>query len=226
MGFYLVNDDLNQQLSDIKRSIKLSMNGVVADAMSSQGVSYKQNFGVELPVLRSIAQGFAPNEDLANRLWMLGWRETRIISLLLEPVEKFDASKAIQRITEAPQIELIQLMAIYLLPKVNCADELCLLLLEQENLNCKIASYLTVVQLYAQLSEPEIQTIIIRAIKDCEFAEFQLINSISKCFSRLCRLGKPMQEIILSAISGFENSTNVLKAKLYAEISQELEYLQ
>ena len=71
--------DIKEQLKDIKTQLRLSMNGAVSQSMREKGLVYKLNFGVELPRIKMIAEGYEKNHDLAQALWKFVsvrfWRE-------------------------------------------------------------------------------------------------------------------------------------------------------
>ena len=61
--------DIKEQLKDIKTQLRLSMNGAVSQSMREKGLLYKLNFGVELPRIKMIAEGYEKNHNLAQALW-------------------------------------------------------------------------------------------------------------------------------------------------------------
>lgn len=75
-------EDIQQQVKEIKTQLRLSMNGAVSASMRQKGLLYKLNFGVELPRLNQIAQGYAPNHALAAALWKEDIRECKILAAL------------------------------------------------------------------------------------------------------------------------------------------------
>ena len=70
--------DIKEQLKDIKTQLRLSMNGAVSQSMLEKGLVYKLNFGVELPRIKMIAEGYEKNHDLAQALWKEEIRECKI----------------------------------------------------------------------------------------------------------------------------------------------------
>ena len=60
---------ITEQLKDIKTQLRLSMNWAVSQSMREKGLLYKLNFGVELPRIKMIAEGYEKNHDLAQALW-------------------------------------------------------------------------------------------------------------------------------------------------------------
>lgn len=81
--------DIQEQIKDIKKQLRLAMNGAVSQSMREKGLAYKLNFGVELPRLKSIAAGYGKSHELAQALWKEDIRETKILAGMLQPVETF-----------------------------------------------------------------------------------------------------------------------------------------
>ena len=74
--------DIKEQLKDIKTQLRLSMNGAVSQSMREKGLVYKLNFGVELPRIKMIAEGYEKNHDLAQALWKEEIRECKILAVI------------------------------------------------------------------------------------------------------------------------------------------------
>ena len=51
MKYFIQNPQLEAIIKEIRKKIRLSMNGVVADKMKESGIRYKQNFGVYISLL-------------------------------------------------------------------------------------------------------------------------------------------------------------------------------
>ena len=81
--------ELAEELKNIKTQLRLSMNGVASASMREKGLSYKLNFGVELPRLKSIASTYTKDHELAQALWKENIRECKILAGLLQPVDTF-----------------------------------------------------------------------------------------------------------------------------------------
>ena len=52
----------DEQIREIKRLFRKSMNGVVAASMREKGMAYRVNFGLTLPLIKRIASSITPNE--------------------------------------------------------------------------------------------------------------------------------------------------------------------
>lgn len=86
--------DTDARLRDVKCRLRGMMNGVASASMREKGLTYKVNFGVELPRLREFASGLPADFALAAALWKENIRECRLLAAMLMPPEKFDAELA------------------------------------------------------------------------------------------------------------------------------------
>ena len=84
MDFILDNPETEQQFQQIIGLIKTHKNGEIAEMMKQKGLGYKQIWGASVIDLREIAERFEPNHLLALKLWNKQWRETMILSTLLD----------------------------------------------------------------------------------------------------------------------------------------------
>ena len=63
MKYTLVNPKLDALIIEIRRKIRLSMNGIVSEQMVQNGIRYKKNYGVSIPRIKEIAAGYSPSHD-------------------------------------------------------------------------------------------------------------------------------------------------------------------
>ncbi|MBP6611018.1 MAG: hypothetical protein KA206_07980 [Paludibacter sp.] len=225
MNFYMINEQLDAQMKEIKQRITLSMNGVTSDSMIEKGVKYKKNYGVSIPVLREIAALYIPSTDLANRLWLLGWRETMLLSVFLEPIERMTIDKAIARIKSSNEKELIDCICLYLLNKLSFSPQLILALLAEENRNCDVAAFMLAARIYQQLNRAEIDLIIQKGIELSVTNDFELYKSIAICFGRFCRIDSLRAESLKQLAEVFLNDQISSQVAIATEVKQELEFL-
>jgi hypothetical protein len=85
---------LHEQLRAIKQSLRTVMNGPVSQSMRDKGLTYKVNFGVELPRLREMAAEMPHTYELAAALWKEDIRECRLLAGMLMPPSAFDEELA------------------------------------------------------------------------------------------------------------------------------------
>lgn len=86
--------DIPAQLRAIKQHLRTIMNGPVSASMREKGLTYKVNFGVEVPRLSEWAQILPHDYQLAAALWKEDIRECRILAAMLMPADCFDAELA------------------------------------------------------------------------------------------------------------------------------------
>lgn len=86
--------DIPAQLRTIKQHLRTIMNGPVSASMREKGLTYKVNFGVEVPRLTEWAQTLPHDYQLAAALWKEDIRECRILAAMLMPADCFDAELA------------------------------------------------------------------------------------------------------------------------------------
>lgn len=78
-----------EQLRYVKRGLRGVMNGPVSEQMRNMGLTYRVNFGVELPRLREMSAELPHTYDLAAALWKEDIRECRLLAAMLMPSEAF-----------------------------------------------------------------------------------------------------------------------------------------
>ena len=86
----------DEQLRTIKQSLRSMMNGVASKKMREAGMTYKVNYGVELPRLQEFSKEFQPDCELAAMLWNEDIRECRLLAAMLMPHEDFQECLAEQ----------------------------------------------------------------------------------------------------------------------------------
>lgn len=79
---------------EVKQSLRGMMNGPVSQSMREKGLSYKVNFGVELPRLRELAAELPHDFALSSALWQEDIRECRLLAPMLMPPGEFDEAMA------------------------------------------------------------------------------------------------------------------------------------
>ena len=200
MNFYISNPELDNTINEIKRKFKLSMNGVTADYMKNSGIVYKLNYGVSIPRIKEIAQGYKPNSDLADRLWVIGIRETMIMSTLIQPIEGFKIEKAMSRIDGTDKMELVEQLSMNLLAKLPYATTLCTQCINSPRLWTQITGFMLLLRIYQQFSKSELIQLIDKTFELTDTDEFHLYKAIGLSLSRCCRKDASVAAYILEKI--------------------------
>lgn len=117
-----MNENILNEIREIKKSFRLSMNGVVSTLQRRQGLDYKINFGVEIPRLKGIADSHTKNRELATALWLDNIRECKILAIYLMPEDAY-CEVAEKWIEETKFTEIADQLAMHLLCKIPDATE-------------------------------------------------------------------------------------------------------
>ena len=109
-----MEQNILDEVREIKKSLRLAMNGIVSTLQRRQGLDYKINFGVEIPRLKGIADAHTKNKELAMTLWQDNIRECKMLAILLMPREEC-SNIADQWIGETKFTEIADQLAMHLL---------------------------------------------------------------------------------------------------------------
>ena len=101
-----MEQNILDEVRDIKKSLRLAMNGVVSTLQRRQGLDYKINFGVEIPRIKEIAATHKKSKSLAQSLWQENIRECKLLAIFLYPTEEFDTATAEKWIAECGFTEI------------------------------------------------------------------------------------------------------------------------
>jgi 3-methyladenine DNA glycosylase AlkD len=225
MKFYITNPELDSKIDEIRRTIRLSMNGIVSDQMKNRGIIYKKNYGVSIPRIKEIAKKHTPNHDLAQRLWLLQIRETMIMATLLEPNDKFSPELAQEWVESFNQIEIIEQSCMNLFCKLPFASTLVTNWIQSDKLWIQITGYILAARLVDKLSIGEMNEIVNKAIDSSATDELHLYKSMALCLSRFCRKDKEIATYILKGIEAFSQNSSIGQQCIFNEVKQEMLFL-
>lgn len=225
MKFYIATPELDDQINRINRTIRLSMNGVVSDAMKEKGIVYRKNYGVSIPRLREISKTCTPGHDLSQRLWMLQIRETMILATLLEPADKFTKKLAYQWAESFNQTEIIEQSCMNLLCKCSFAAELVREWIVSENEWLQTAGFTLGARIHAQFSTDEAMKITQTAIASATTSPKTSYKAAAICLARLCRNNKETAAYILKATEPVLNMNAIGLRHIHEEVKQEIIFL-
>jgi 3-methyladenine DNA glycosylase AlkD len=225
MKYFLQNAELENTISQIKKKIRLSMNGVVSDKMKKSGIVYKQNFGVDIPRLKEIALVFEKNSDLAQRLWALEIRETMILATLLQPLDNFTTEMADEWLKTINQNEMVEQCCMNLFSKLPEAVDLCLNWSQSERLWSRITAFTLGARIWNQFNGENRETIIKEAISQSDTEEFHQYKSVALILSRIARQNKEVADDIVTKISYMEKTGKMSHKFIFNEVMEEISFL-
>ena len=115
-------DEIHETIKEIKKSLRLSMNGVVSTLQRRQGLNYRINFGVEIPRLKGIAADYPQKRELAETLWQENIRECKLLAIMLMPQEEY-GNIAGKWVAEVKYPEIAEHLAMKILCRMPDAAE-------------------------------------------------------------------------------------------------------
>ena len=141
---------IHEKIKEIKKSLRLSMNGIVSAHQRRQGLDYKINFGVEIPRLKEIAAAYDKEKSLAQKLWQDNIRECKLLAIFLYPSEEFDSATAEQWIAECPFTEIADHLCRTLLATAPEATRMSLQWITREEEMFEYCGYSTLSNLFTK----------------------------------------------------------------------------
>lgn len=95
----------------VKRRFFAMRNGVIADVLRRSGSPFSIIFGLNLPQIADIAADYAPDEELAERLWAnTTTRESMLLAPMLVDRAAFTADDARRWLSGVPAAEVADVL--------------------------------------------------------------------------------------------------------------------
>ena len=145
-----MNTETHEKIKEIKKSLRLSMNGIVSAHQRRQGLNYKINFGVEIPRLKELASRHEKSTLLAQSLWQDNIRECKLLAIFLYPAEEFDLAPAEKWIAECEFTETADHLSRTLLATLPEAPKASLRWTTNENEMFRYCGYSTLSNLFTK----------------------------------------------------------------------------
>ncbi|MCD8266954.1 MAG: DNA alkylation repair protein [Prevotellaceae bacterium] len=177
---------LRETLIEIKKEFRANMNGVASSYMRRCGLSYHVIFGIELPRLREIADGFPHDPCLAEALWRENVRESKILAAMLMPAEGFSPERCEEWAAQVPNPEIAEMTALNLFARLPYAKAKAFRWMSQRQAPLTmLCGFLLIARMKTQLT-PEETAEAVRMINDAlPTADLQLGRAARNALLRL-----------------------------------------
>ncbi|MBR4119158.1 MAG: DNA alkylation repair protein [Bacteroidales bacterium] len=162
----------NEIIKSIKNEFRLGMNGVISTSMRNKGMDYKIIFGLSLPQLRTIAEKYSFNKEVAEILWKEDIRESKLLATMIYPYEEMNIEVAKLWINDIRFTEVADISTMFLFSKFSYADKLVIDNINSEDDNKKYFAMRLFIRLV--INKTEINSNIIAMVKE---AANRYINS-------------------------------------------------
>jgi len=176
---------LNESIREIKKLLRLRMNGVASTVMRTSGLNYQINFGLDAMSIREIASHYKPDTELAERLWKENARECKILATLLYPRNNFTPQKADEWLKDCFVPELTEQLCFNLLQHLDFAPEKAMEWIQDAEISTRTAGYTLMLRLLLRKTTvSDLDLAIKMAEKDRTSEDFRLQQMAERFFER------------------------------------------
>lgn len=212
-------------LRNVRRDLRLSMNGVAAASMKEKGVAYRMNFGVSIPHLIRIASEYEPDRFLAERMWQEDVRELKILATMLCPIAEFSTDDAFRWVRDVKNQEIREQLCKNLLQNLSFAGGLIKELVLDQDEQIRTTAY----WLFARLCiirSPQVEEVplewLMSIIRDDLMSESFLMRQAAMNAMKFSgRISLEYKEMILNMIINYKNSDDQIEREIFDVISFE-----
>lgn len=148
------NLPLEDQIREIKKMLRATMNGVLSGSMRQQGLTYRVNFGVDQPRLIELAGEMPHTAALAAKLWKEDIRELRLLAPMLMPRDEMDEELALLWIEQLHFAEEAQVLVMHLLCHLPFASDIAFRLVASEQPMSRLVAWLLLGRLFMAQHRP------------------------------------------------------------------------
>ncbi len=220
--YFAVNEEIENQIKSIRRTIYLSMNGICAENIDNSGLKYKQNFGVSWSRLCEIAQNYTPNYTLAERLWLMSIRETKLLATLLCPPLELTPEHLAEWTQGITTIELAEIFAFALLRKTTHLTEQILQLEQSENPLLRLTAYHTLARQTNNIDINTLQTTI-EHINPQDLDEISAYRAIENLLTNITFHTTELNHIIYNKLNEIKSTPTTYSNQLIITIKEILQ---
>jgi len=110
-----------EQFTDALHFIKHHQDGEVAETLRYRGLKYNMIYGVSSSLLYTYAKKIGKNQDLSTMLWKEGFREAKILSLMVADPEQISPDEIDAIVASFKNHEMVEIASLHVLPKLPFA---------------------------------------------------------------------------------------------------------
>lgn len=215
---------MHQTVQEIRRKLRLFMDGVNSSSMREKGVSYKMNFGVPVMTLKTVAGNYPQDSELAEMLWKEDTRELKILATLIQPSGDF--YNADNWVRSVNNLELAEQLCLNLLCKVPGMGEYAERWIQSDEIYIRITGFLLYSRLFIQGFEPgPDRTIYLETACMALSPDFLLLtNAVLISLKKLGRQSPENASFILSGLKKHFPVFTPFQQAVYDELIFEFEF--
>lgn len=202
-----MKQDTQDKLKEIKGRFRLLMNGVASQSMRDKGLGYKINWGVGLPVLKSMAAEYGKDYDLAVELWKEDIRECRILATLIMPVEEMQPDLVELWSGQMRNQEMAEMAAFNLFQYLPGAKDFAFKWLASGEMPVQVCGYNVLARLFikgTELTDREINEFVDQAQAALADADVSVRHAVCNALSRFSQMGELHSRMLKSAFKAYD----------------------
>ena len=213
--------------NEILRTIKVSQNGPIADFINDNNNSNElYSLGLSFPRLKEIASRYERNQSLADSLWEIKSRESKIIATLLCEPDVIGNSTIADWVSSTENNEILNFIAFNLSAHIPKPYNLIKELFDINNI--KISTFCTLTSIHTirvkSLSGKDVEDIYHLMIPAIKHNDVKLLLEMMKLIGLCCRKNEKIKAIVKENISTWKQSDNKYLVSLIPDLEFEINF--
>ncbi|MCD6556326.1 MAG: DNA alkylation repair protein [Bacteroidales bacterium] len=215
------------KLNTILKEIRTYESGPSVDGMKRLGLNYHKNFGVSLINLKKIAGKYYPNHELAKLLRTKNFRETKILSLMIDDYNLLDENriKDIMHIIDTQ--ELTEQFILNILEKDEKFYPLALKFINSEKefkITAGFVLYARIATINSDLNDDFFEHFFNRGIELSDNDNLNIRKSIARAFRQTALRNSDLKKKVLLKMIEIKNRKSKLADLIYEEVVPLIDY--
>lgn len=202
-----MKQETQDKLKQIKQRFRLMMNGMASQSMREKGLGYSINWGISLPALKTLAEEYGKDYDLAIELWKENIRECKILATLIMPPADMKADLACLWVSQIPNQEVAAMVAFNLFQYIDSAKDLAFKWLASAGELEQMCGYNILSRLFMRgemLDSREINELFDQAKAALEGGSVSLQHTVVNMLSHFCTISDEYNKITKSAFKSYD----------------------
>ncbi|TAJ13081.1 hypothetical protein DMA11_10475 [Marinilabiliaceae bacterium JC017] len=227
--YFAPNSLADNGMKEVKKLLKLHMNGAASEQMEKRGLDYELNYGVSFLHLKKIATKLPEQMELAERLWYREVREMMILATLIVPKDKLSIEQCLEWSKLIKNGELVEQISLNLFSKLSYAEELSLQLISQDNDLLKATGYFSLGWFLRLREEGGVDfndSLRSRLEKDLLTANLPLLRGVGHLLKQIIRVDTEFCDLVSDYSDRLIKQDGVISQQVGLELKEEIKYLK
>jgi len=221
--------DFTDTLKELRKKLRTRENGPASEAMEKLGIKYNRNHGLAVREIKTLAESYKYNHELALELHFKDIRELVLMSFMIENPETVECSQIQLWLTELKDTEQAEQIAINLITEASHCHNKFNEWANIENDFAVRAIFLSIARIAMTKADifnnSDFEEFINLCVLKSDKEHINIAKAISFALRRIGRINKYLRKQSLIAIdkikeSDYENS-QIIYEEVYFELTDE-----